>query len=148
MIYAAGRSSGRIPRVAVAALELAARSARARVVAANPAVLVPAGRAPARLHVRPAVDRRRRVLQPLRAARSQPGRDRGPLTGRGLGVRATGPGPGGAVLGADLLRGTASLRGAALGPLAAGRRAAPGVRAGGAGTGDTRGRGGGGTRRF
>src|SRR5580704_6691460 len=112
-VCAAGRSSGHVSRVAVAALELAPRSARARVVAAHPAVLVPGGRAPARLHVRPAVDRRRRVLQPLRAARCQPGRDRGSLVGRGLSVRATGLGPGRAVTGAGLLRVADLLPGAA-----------------------------------
>ena len=62
--------------VAVAALVLPAGTARAWVVASGARELVVHGRARAGLHVRPAVDRRGRVLQSLRPARGKPGRDR------------------------------------------------------------------------
>src|SRR5437762_2313411 len=62
--------------VAVAALVLAARTTGARVVAADLGEVVAHARAGAGLHVRPAVRGRGRVLQPLRAARGESGRDR------------------------------------------------------------------------
>src|SRR5690242_7704002 len=62
--------------IAVAALELPARAARARVVPSGVRERVVDGGPLAVLHVRPAVDRRGRVLEPLRAARREPGRNR------------------------------------------------------------------------
>ena len=67
--------------VAVAALVLPARTAGARVVAAGLGEVVAPARAGAGLHVRPAVDGRGRILQPLRAARGERGRDRCALAG-------------------------------------------------------------------
>src|SRR5262249_56332954 len=66
--------------VAVAALVLTAGTAGARVVAADVGKVVADARARAGLHVRPAVDRRSLVLQALRSARGEPGRDRRVLT--------------------------------------------------------------------
>src|SRR5712671_5811216 len=74
--------------VAVAALVLPARTAGARVVAADLGEVVAHARAGAGLHVRPAVHGRRRVLQPLRAARGERGRDRRVLTLAGGSVLA------------------------------------------------------------
>jgi hypothetical protein len=87
-----GLDVGAHPRVAVAALVLAARSARARVIAADASELITRGRAPAGLDVRPAVDRRRRVLQLLGPARREPGR-------HGVSLSPGWPGVGAAALG-------------------------------------------------
>jgi hypothetical protein len=64
----------------VAALELAAGAARARIVAPDVREVVVHPRARAGLHVRPAVHGRALVLQPLRPALAEPGRDRRTLT--------------------------------------------------------------------
>ena len=69
--------------VAVAALELAARAARARVVPARAGELVATGWTPAGLDARAAVFGRRRVAQPLGPAWPEPGRQAvsaGPLS--------------------------------------------------------------------
>src|SRR6185369_12974748 len=66
--------------VAVTALVLPARTAGARVVAADLGEVVAHTRAGAGLHVRAAVHGRSGVLQPLRAARGERGRDRRVLT--------------------------------------------------------------------
>src|SRR6185295_1530898 len=66
--------------VAVAALVLPARTAGAWVVAADLGEVVAHARAGAGLHVRAAVHGRSGVLQPLRAARGERGRDRRVLT--------------------------------------------------------------------
>jgi hypothetical protein len=60
----------------VAALELAAGAAWARIVAPDAREVVVHPRARAGLHVRPAVHGRALVLQPLRPALAEPGRDR------------------------------------------------------------------------
>ena len=73
------------------ALELAARTARAGIVAADAGEVVVPGRSLAGLHVRSAVDGRGRVLQPLRTARSEPGWDR---PGLALGCASGAPGVG------------------------------------------------------
>jgi hypothetical protein len=83
----------------VAPLVLPAGSAGARVVAADAGEIVAYARTCRGLDVRPPVDGRGLVLQPLRPARAEPGRDRPVLSaGRGLvtrrgagllGVRAT-----------------------------------------------------------
>src|SRR5690348_5064662 len=102
--------------VAVAALVLATRTTGARIVAADLGEVVAHARAGAGLHVRPAVHGRGRVLQPLRAARGERGRDGRVLTlaagsvlaGRrgtgppGVGTAAAGPAvaPAGLALGA------------------------------------------------
>jgi len=72
----------------VAALVLAARSARARVIASDASELITRGRAPAGLDVRAAVDRRRGVLQLLGPARREPGRQGGCLSPGWPGVGA------------------------------------------------------------
>src|SRR6059058_825097 len=66
--------------VAVAALVLPARTAGAWVVAADLGEVVAHARTGAGLHVRSAVHGRSGVLQPLRAARGESGRDRRVLT--------------------------------------------------------------------
>ena len=72
----------------MAALVLAARSARARVIAPDASELITRGRAPTGLDVSPAVDRRRGVLQLLGPARREPGRHGGFLTPGWPGVSA------------------------------------------------------------
>src|SRR5207344_2042045 len=148
--------------VAVAALVLAAGTAGAWVVAADLGEVVAHARAGAGLHVRSAVHGRSGVLQPLRAARGERGRDRRVLTlaagnvlaprrgagPPGVGAAAAGPAvaPAGLALGAagaaiPPRRGRAALSTAAVtGP---GRGVAAGVRRGGlAATGGLSGRGG------
>src|SRR5690242_9110267 len=79
--------------IAVAALELPARAARARVVPSGVREGVVDGGTLAVLHVRPAVDRRGRVLEPLRAARREPGRNRVARLGRNVLSRRRAAGP-------------------------------------------------------
>jgi Family of unknown function (DUF6459) len=62
------------PRVSVAALELAARSARARVVAPDASEVVARRRAAAALHMGPAVEGWRRILELLSAPWPKAGR--------------------------------------------------------------------------
>src|SRR5207344_1643630 len=87
-------------RVAVAALVLPAGTAGARVVAADVSEIVAYAWAGAGLHVRPAVDGGSLILQPLRSARAEAGRDRPVLSagrtltgGRVLAARRRGAGP-------------------------------------------------------
>ena len=80
--------------VAVAALVLPARTAGAWVVAADLGEVVAHARAGAGLHVRSAVHGRSGVLQPLRAARGERGRDRRVLTLAAGNVLATRRGAG------------------------------------------------------
>src|SRR5690348_740531 len=77
----------------MAPLVLPAGTAGARVVAADAGDIVAHAWARGGLHVRPAVDGRGLVLQPLRPARAEPGRYRPVLSaGRGL-VTRRGAGP-------------------------------------------------------
>jgi hypothetical protein len=75
-----GLDVGAHPGIAVTALVLAARSARARVIAPDAGELITRRRAPAGLDVRPAVDRRRGVLQLLGPTRRETGRQGGCLS--------------------------------------------------------------------